>query len=1051
MAHSNIWNSHPRGYGKGSRECRVCTHPAGLIRKYGLNICRQCFRENSAAIGFTKSAVESHVATQTADPDNNGLRRRNSVAVRSSSDFSYSNGLAIGFRQLWTMLKRNTTLQIRYRRSTFAQVLLGPILFLFLLWVLQKADTSRQLKSNYHPTPWTLPGIDSCQGRTPRDPCINIMFTPDTPEIRQILQTVNARNNIRENKVNFNFEDTYSDVMTVPTKTLGMVPVPNGQFIYNYTLQNPNTTRFGIEFSIVQGPPKNYVYQTWFNFTNAANGTDPFGDSMLSFTRAVDEAIMLIADSNTVNLSTNLKDFPLVPPKAASDEVVSSLGAMFFFCSMMVIFICVLNQIVTEKELHLRHSMQMMGLKTLVYWFSWWLSNAVLVLISAIVICGFGVAFDFSVFKYSNFGALLITFFLFGMSMVTMAFWITTMVKASRTAILIGIFLFIIGLLFESMVFSNSYVGYIWYDQGTSVVAKYVLMFIPFFNFGKIFLDMSLFATGRFDVLTSTYIKGPGFHWNDLYNKIPSSFTPTYDDARTRHPDVPAPIQSWYFMLMNIGVFVILTLYMDQVVADDYGNKRHLLFFLDPSFYGWNIRKKLSAHEWITAQEANKAKRDVKRKSVNKGHGVPAEDEDDNDVVIERELALDSNFETQARICNLQKVFRESAFRQSPLDKIAVKDLCLTLQEGKLLALLGQNGAGKSTTMNMLSGLTKSTGGDALFYGLSMNSEMAEIRSMMGVCPQHDILFDDLTAEEHIYLYAGLKNVPKEEIPALAEERLKAVRLWKVKDRLSHTYSGGMKRRLSMVISTLGDPKIIFLDEPTTGMDPTNRRHVWSFIEKFKQGRIIILTTHSMEEADILGDRICVMAHGRLRAIGNSIHLKNKFGAGYRISMMTDPANTERVKGLIESMVPGCILKDDSAGALLYQFPPTSMGSIPRLVQWLEAVDGGAAGLTPRGTGSHKSSNANSGQTTPAVGRITSGDDITTSLQHTNQNLAGASGEPLVHGYGISQTSLEEVFLKLIRDANPEGYQGYEVSKNSKGNDEKQNSDSTLRHRSTAA
>ncbi|KAF9397196.1 ATP-binding cassette sub- A member 1 [Mortierella sp. AD011] len=945
---------------------------------------------------------------ETPASQGSGARPKRSVENEFSSNIhvtagaiqsnSYRDGIAIGFRQLWTMLKRNTILQIRYRRSTFAQTLFGPIVFLFLLWILQKADTSRQLKSNYHPELWTLPGIDNCQGRTPEDPCINVMFTPDTPEIRQILTTVNILNQAREPAVNLNFENAMTDVNTFPSSTLGMVPVPDGQFIYNYTLTNPNVTRFGIEFSIIQGPPKNYAYQTWFNFTNAANSTDPFGDSLLSFTRAIDEAILQIAEGSSATLSATLKDFPLVPPTLASDEVVSGLGAMFFFCSTMVIFICVLNQIVTEKELHLRHSMQMMGLKTLVYWISWWLSNALLVLINAVIICGFGIAFGFTVFSNSNFLALLITFFLFGLSMVTMAFWITTMVKASRTAILIGIFLFIIGLLFESMVFSNSYVGYIWYDSGTSVVAKYVLMFIPFFNFGKIFLDMSLFATGRLDVLTETYIPGPGFHWSDMYNQIPTSYTPTYNAERTRHPDVPAPIQSWYFMLMNIGVFAILTLYFDQVVADDYGNKRHPFFFLDPSFYGFHFRKKLAGRDWIAAQETDKAKRDSRRKKMSKNHELPYEDEDDDDVKAERLLALDPSFETQARICNLQKVFQESAFRKSPLDKIAVKDLCLTLQEGKLLALLGQNGAGKSTTMNMLSGLTKSTGGDAMFYGLSMNSEMAEIRSMMGVCPQHDILFGDLTAEEHIQLYAGLKNVPKHEIPRLTEERLKAVRLWQVKDKLSHTYSGGMKRRLSMVISTLGDPKIIFLDEPTTGMDPTNRRHVWSFIEKFKQGRIIILTTHSMEEADILGDRICVMAHGRLRAIGNSIHLKNKFGAGYRISLVTDPSNTEFVKSQIESRVPDCILKDDSAGALLYQFPPTSMSSIPRLVEWLE-----------------------------------------------NNGVTSTNVHPLIQGYGISQTSLEEVFLKLIRDANPDGYQGYETVK--KVVDDKSESGSTLRNR----
>jgi ABC-type multidrug transport system ATPase subunit len=123
------------------------------------------------------------------------------------------------------------------------------------------------------------------------------------------------------------------------------------------------------------------------------------------------------------------------------------------------------------------------------------------------------------------------------------------------------------------------------------------------------------------------------------------------------------------------------------------------------------------------------------------------------------------------------------------------------------------------------------------------------------VCPQHDVLFDELTAVEHIEIYAGLKGVPKVHWPRLIEDRLKCVRLWTVRNARSNTYSGGMKRRLSLIIATIGDPKVMFLDEPTTGMDPVNRRHVWSFIENFKEGRVIVLTTHSMEEADV----VCVL------------------------------------------------------------------------------------------------------------------------------------------------------------------------------------------------
>ncbi|KAJ3287593.1 ATP-binding cassette sub- A member 1 [Borealophlyctis nickersoniae] len=275
--------------------------------------------------------------------------------------------------------------------------------------------------------------------------------------------------------------------------------------------------------------------------------------------------------------------------------------------------------------------------------------------------------------------------------------------------------------------------------------------------------------------------------------------------------------------------------------------------------------------------------------------------------------------------------------------------------------------------MSMLSGLTPPSSGDALIYNFSVKSQMHRIRHIMGVCPQHDILFDDLTAREHVELYAGLKGVPKEEWGPLVEERLKAVKLENVKDKRAGTYSGGMKRRLSLVISTIGDPKIVFMDEPTTGMDPVNRRHVWSFIEKFKKGRVIVLTTHSMEEADVLGDRIAIMAHGTLRAIGNSIALKNKFGAGYRIAMISDASHSDMLKQEVASRVPGASLEDDAAGALIYQFPIASTGSIPEFVRWLEG-------------------NAS-----------------------------------VVKTWGISQTTLEEVFLKLIRDANPKGYSGYEA------------------------
>ena len=147
-----------------------------------------------------------------------------------------------------------------------------------------------------------------------------------------------------------------------------------------------------------------------------------------------------------------------------------------------------------------------------------------------------------------------------------------------------------------------------------------------------------------------------------------------------------------------------------------------------------------------------------------------------------------------------------------------VNGVHLAVDDGQLLCLLGHNGAGKTTTMNMLTGMLPINAGDAMIYGKSCSTEMDDIRSIMGICPQHDVLWDQLTGMEHVVLFAGLRGVEREEIPLEAERRLKEVELWDVRNVQSSAYSGGMRRRLSMAIALIGDPKVVFLDEPTTGM-----------------------------------------------------------------------------------------------------------------------------------------------------------------------------------------------------------------------------------------
>ena len=219
--------------------------------------------------------------------------------------------------------------------------------------------------------------------------------------------------------------------------------------------------------------------------------------------------------------------------------------------------------------------------------------------------------------------------------------------------------------------------------------------------------------------------------------------------------------------------------------------------------------------------------------------------------------------------------------------KVAVSRLTLKIDAGELFCLLGPNGAGKSTTINCLTGVLPPSGGEAYVLGERLRSVrgLESIRQRMGVCPQFDALWKELTGREHIEIFGLMKGMTQQEAGAEATKLLQMARLSEATNLPSGAYSGGMKRRLSLMLAFLGSPSVVYLDEPTTGMDPVTRRHVWDIIEEAKAGRCIVLTTHSMEEADILGDRIGIMAKGSLRCVGSSLRLKSRFGAGFRVTV----------------------------------------------------------------------------------------------------------------------------------------------------------------------
>ena len=214
---------------------------------------------------------------------------------------------------------------------------------------------------------------------------------------------------------------------------------------------------------------------------------------------------------------------------------------------------------------------------------------------------------------------------------------------------------------------------------------------------------------------------------------------------------------------------------------------------------------------------------------------------------------------TAIRINNLRKEYD---------DVVAVNDLNLEIEEGELFSLLGVNGAGKTTTIKMLSTLTKPTSGDAFIYNYSILSDDDKIKELIDISMQETAVARKLTVEENIEFYAKLSGQTKEEIEKTKEYVYNSFKLDKVAKKQALKLSGGWQRKLSIALALVTKPKILFLDEPTLGLDVIARRELWDTINKLKKEMTIILTTHYMEEAEALSNRIGIMKDGDLLFVG---------------------------------------------------------------------------------------------------------------------------------------------------------------------------------------
>jgi ABC-2 type transport system ATP-binding protein len=213
-------------------------------------------------------------------------------------------------------------------------------------------------------------------------------------------------------------------------------------------------------------------------------------------------------------------------------------------------------------------------------------------------------------------------------------------------------------------------------------------------------------------------------------------------------------------------------------------------------------------------------------------------------------------------------------------DVTAVDGLSLKIGKGELFGLLGPNGAGKTTALKVLCGLLEPSSGSAHVGGYDVRKDASKVKELIGVCPQDTAAYSFLSGRENVELFGNLHAMPKEKLRKNTDGLLEKMSLADDANRRFGKYSGGMKRRINLIMALVHDPDIAFLDEPTVAMDPQSRHAVWDFIRELKnRGKTIILTTHYMEEAEELCDRVGIIDHGKLIALGSPKQLKDKFKA----------------------------------------------------------------------------------------------------------------------------------------------------------------------------
>jgi len=871
----------------------------------------------------------------------------NVMEIFVSTGMRYAEKNGCRFVDQFTSLCHKQTLV--YRRNLQATLLriFSPLFFMFLLWLLDLAfRTDNQNISAFttqeNPEVFPVGGVPACEDDLYiSQPCWDFLYSPNTSEVANtIVRNMMARNPGRP---------------ISPERVLGFESIDQSNA---YLRENIEKVLGGVHF-LVDGDETTGIDYVLLSNVTVKVFKNTFQDPTFFFTLPMQmlaeqeiAAYQWAESGKATPLEWNVSYSQFAHPTTGSINIVGQAMGPFIFAANMFNFVLLMSSVVGEKEKGLRQAMQASGMLDSAFWCSWIFIEIIISTVFSLLLIAFGAMFQFDFFLKNAFGNVFLLFLLFQWAMMGLAFLLAPFIQKTSGAINAGFIVFLVGWVFQAAIaFSFPYTpDYI----GSIPIVTAIFTLIPSNPLAKGTIDLGAAAEEE-----------KGISWPRRNEYCQNLDNTTAEDALF----ATDPNGYWDFncvfplgtimgvLALEFVVYTALGIYLDNVLPNENGVRKKWWYIVSPSYWGIGAEKArnrralappvacpmehVTQDDDVLAEEAAMKELIEHRDSASKGDLSSAIDW--NMAALEV-FGLQKVFERSwlrslKQKCSCFKRKKKAGSQQTSKEFWAIKGSWFGINQDQLFCLLGPNGAGKSTTINCLTGVLPPTGGDALIHGESITAPggMDRIRASMGVCPQFDILWGELTGMEHLHIYGCIKGLSRKNVAIQAAELLESVKLTDAAHIKTSAYSGGMRRRLSVAISLLGDPLIVYLDEPTTGMDPISRRQVWDAIESAKKGRVIVLTTHSMEEADILGDQIAIMARGKIRAFGSSLRLKQKFGSGYQISLSFAKDQDAGIGELFEKEL-GLAAPEEVVGTyIVYGIPKDIEGKLPDFLNLLDS------------------------------------------------------------------------------------------------------------------